>query len=1043
VVPSVSLFSLGTFFLNKYFFRFCYSGIMMKKILNLFIIIFVVSTVQGNVLLSEDFESAGLPAGWTVVDNSDGSSNPAFSNTTGHDGSGGNGGEGAHIGDNIDVGPNNTPGGWLQSPISLLANTAFSMSVDVRIDNEDTIDDAQILIGDFDAGKYVYIFLAADDQSLNNDVYSVTDKVTGAKTSILDNYGSAYLDSKWYEIVVTWTPTAGTVGTLSFAAYDPIDDSLYNNFEITEVQMPDFVQFGFGTANDRASFDNIEINVPPARLIEPADGETLYIQFPHFDWEHVVDINNTRVDRLGHYDIEIAQNGDFSNPYISDQIEAVVSRYVPNKPLPYGDWSWRYRYVNHSGVESSWNTYTFTRPEIPQQNIVYVDNTMSWVVINQTINNAFSSARIYDKPVVVKFKPGVYEYNASKYSCIELSVYPEHGVRPPAFIIDGQGSRVIIDGDDGFLLTSGVENVEIMNFEVDYEASTINSTFGIVESIDVPNRKFVIHVPNRSQIDDTTFGQMYGRYFVTRYSKTRLGQYGNVMYETGMTSLGNDRYEVTLENTYEVGETLPRVQVGDLYNLGSGRQTPFIKIKRGRYNTAYNITTYWVRSQFLQPEMSRKCHFINCRALRRFGRVVACNNDGILMASGVPFPISEWTDQTRFWFDECMITGTGDDVFFVGSHNAEELYPQLGQAVFRNGLIANSRRHSAQARPAPGDGGLFANNRIHNCPPRTGMSCSWQDWVTPIDGAHNMLFINNVLYNSGRTYMAWPRTDDTKAHQNVAFVNNTFYKMYDPQQGREPTSFYGRNFTDVYYQGNELFYCNEGDPSTAAFFYLKKFGTVDINNNTINIKTDNGNPLVELGEQAGTVYQSNNSINVVSNCYKDSDGDGIPDSDEGTADLDGDGIPNYLDDDADGDWIIDLVETAEDADGDGIPNYKDTDSDGDGIDDKDENPHDSDGDGIANYLDIDSNGNGIIDGDDGTGDADNDGLENFLDLDFFCAADLDGDDDVDLADFAWFAKYWHRSNCSSPQWCGGSDFDQNTVVDFSDLQDFVEFWLWE
>lgn len=56
----------------------------------------------------------------------------------------------------------------------------------------------------------------------------------------------------------------------------------------------------------------------------------------------------------------------------------------------------------------------------------------------------------------------------------------------------------------------------------------------------------------------------------------------------------------------------------------------------------------------------------------------------------------------------------------------------------------------------------------------------------------------------------------------------------------------------------------------------------------------------------------------------DADGDGIPDSAEGTADPDGDGIPAYLDSDSDNDGIPDNVEGSGDADGDGIPDYLDS-----------------------------------------------------------------------------------------------------------------------
>jgi gliding motility-associated-like protein len=133
----------------------------------------------------------------------------------------------------------------------------------------------------------------------------------------------------------------------------------------------------------------------------------------------------------------------------------------------------------------------------------------------------------------------------------------------------------------------------------------------------------------------------------------------------------------------------------------------------------------------------------------------------------------------------------------------------------------------------------------------------------------------------------------------------------------------------------------------------------------------------------------------------DSDGDGIPDSLEGTVDTDGDGIPNYRDLDSDADGIPDSVEKGTgtailDTDGDGTPDYKDVDSDGDGIADSVEKgpngatPIDTDGDGIPNYRDLDSDADGIPDSiEKGTGstllNTDGDTLPDYLD------ADSDGD----------------------------------------------------
>jgi len=57
-------------------------------------------------------------------------------------------------------------------------------------------------------------------------------------------------------------------------------------------------------------------------------------------------------------------------------------------------------------------------------------------------------------------------------------------------------------------------------------------------------------------------------------------------------------------------------------------------------------------------------------------------------------------------------------------------------------------------------------------------------------------------------------------------------------------------------------------------------------------------------------------------------------------------------------------------------------------------------------------------------------------------ADFEPDGDVDLVDFAFFAKCWLDTNCAaSNKWCNGTDLDNNTIVDLSDLATFVEYWL--
>lgn len=128
----------------------------------------------------------------------------------------------------------------------------------------------------------------------------------------------------------------------------------------------------------------------------------------------------------------------------------------------------------------------------------------------------------------------------------------------------------------------------------------------------------------------------------------------------------------------------------------------------------------------------------------------------------------------------------------------------------------------------------------------------------------------------------------------------------------------------------------------------------------------------------------------------DSDGDGISDNIEvrpsaggnpAKIDTNGDGTIDALDDDSDGDTIPDSQEGTTDTDGDGAPDYRDPDDDGDGIptsievvDGKTAKVSDDvDMDGKKNWLDKDSDNNGIEDGTEGRGDEDLDGIPDYLD----------------------------------------------------------------
>lgn len=171
----------------------------------------------------------------------------------------------------------------------------------------------------------------------------------------------------------------------------------------------------------------------------------------------------------------------------------------------------------------------------------------------------------------------------------------------------------------------------------------------------------------------------------------------------------------------------------------------------------------------------------------------------------------------------------------------------------------------------------------------------------------------------------------------------------------------------------------------------------------------------------------------------DTDGDGIPDVFE-AGDTDGDGIPNSEDTDSDNDGIPDSVEVGADplnpvdTDNDGTPDYLDRDSDGDGLPDALEAgfangvARDTDGDGTPDYLDLDSDGDTLPDALEGNAsgvDTDGDGIDDAFDADTLGDGDINGDGIGDSA------TLFDRDNDGLPDHLD-TDSDNDGILDSSE-----------
>ena len=633
-----------------------------------------------------------------------------------------------------------------------------------------------------------------------------------------------------------------------------------------------------------------------------------YILFPHLDWEGQVDFSQVRADQAGYYDVEMALDGDFDNYFIKDKIEATVSRYVPNKPLPAGQWSWRYRYVNHAGNVGEWETQTFERKDIPEENVVNINAQMNFEEIRSTISDAFSDAVAEDKPVLVRFEAATYHLTATTETFIDLNRWDEDNEgklqTPPAFIVDGQGAEIIIDGNARFAYLVQAANVEIMNFEVDYKQASLNGTSGQITAINTGERYVDVAFPDNNGLSDAAFQKILDAYdkgwFIDQYSKSRKGDLV-VSYES-YVEISEDNYRFFFSEGRAIA-SLTEIEVGDYYFIHVSRERVFYEVRYADNTALYNVISYWTRNAAILLRNSNRMKAIDLRFIRKHGRLIACNNDGGLQGNGdSPF------DLILHWFDNVTFTGAGDDLIHVGNGI---------EPVVRNSMLANSRR---MAGGLHANGGLYANNVIHNY---GNIGANFNTSNVAYRPGSNTLFINNELHNAGHAHTSYYPNEDAMVHDNIAFVNNTFYRSTD--YNNSPRVFEASHVDRVQFVDNTIYLCNDNSSETESFCHVTKCNSPIISGNRFIVSAVKSNPIY-TAEGSVTGLQVGNNTVTAGECYADTDGDGVPNDVEGTDDIDDDGVPNYLDDDSDGNDIIDLLERYIDQDGDGIPDYLDADN---------------------------------------------------------------------------------------------------------------------
>ncbi len=234
--------------------------------------------------ISEDFESQAVgthtrPAGWVLID-AKGAVDPTdYTNVAGSNGAGGSTGVAGEV---DSLGSSATlpelPSRYIASTSIFDPTLPISGSFEVKISDAPGpgSNDAIFIFGDIGSGL---THKASDVLGLKLVEDTTARLINGTGSGTLLNDTSVQVaNNHWYRVEFDWTPTAASAGDFSVSVFDLISDAqMGNTLSATGVTFnPWLVQFGFGSLNDTAVFDNIKISVVP----EPATIGLLILAMP-------------------------------------------------------------------------------------------------------------------------------------------------------------------------------------------------------------------------------------------------------------------------------------------------------------------------------------------------------------------------------------------------------------------------------------------------------------------------------------------------------------------------------------------------------------------------------------------------------------------------------------------------------------------------------------------------------------------------------------------------------------------------------------------
>lgn len=396
-------------------------------------------------------------------------------------------------------------------------------------------------------------------------------------------------------------------------------------------------------------------------LLSPAPGAATAIPFPHFTWTPHPD-SFADPARPVRYEIQIARDTEFRD--LVDEDTLMISRYVPDRPLPNETLSWRVRAIPSTGEALPWSE---SRPLsiTPCDEIIHVAYDPSLADHQPAAQEAIDRAVALNqlgKSVEVIFPKEIYRGNSPKKMFLQIK-----GAN--GLVVNGNGATIHLQPFDAtFAHITDSKNVVVRDFTVDMPEQLPFSQ-GRVVAVDPESATAeVLFEEGFPTFDDDWFRQAKGSLKlldpkIDGRLKTGVTSWFLIAPETiekitdrhyrvniAPPSYQVERGKVVLSNV-KPSDLVKHFQVGDrfVYALGSA-SSALVFAMDAEAVTYYQITNHAAIRHFWAL-MCSEINVLHCALVLKEGRWFNGLSDGVHCRGNRIGP----------WIEGLEINGIGDD----------------------------------------------------------------------------------------------------------------------------------------------------------------------------------------------------------------------------------------------------------------------------------------------------------------------------------------------------------------------------------------------